>query len=316
MSKPLVLFVDDEENVLNSAKKQLLEDEIEVLTTTDPFCALEILQKKNVTVIVVDNIMPLMKGIELLFKARSVSPETVRIMLTGYVDVNSVMEAVNIGAVYKFIVKPWEQEELKSAVLDGIYRYEMVHKLRDASEDQILELAQIIELRDPYTHGHCERVAEYALLLSDALSLDPGVRNEIKYGAWLHDCGKLGVPENILNKRDLLTFEEMRIVRNHPVWGAEVVRLAGLSETVAQIVNYHHEKYDGSGYPVGLKGSSIPLEARIVAIADIFDSLTSERPYRRKLSFHEAIQILLKEKGIVSDPEMVEFFIYLIEKSL
>lgn len=312
--KPTVLLVDDEENILNAIKREFLDDEIELVATTDPFSALDILKNKKVMVMIVDNLMPGMKGIELLFKARSISPETVRIALTGDSDVNAVLEAVNIGAVYKFLVKPWDKEELRSIVLDSIYRYRMVHELRGASEEKILELAQMIELRDPYTHGHCERVGEYALMLASALNLDKGVRKDIKYGAWLHDCGKLGVPESILNKNDLLTFEEMRIVRNHPVWGAEVVRLAGLSETVAQIVNYHHERYDGSGYPVGLKGTMIPLEARIVTIADIFDTLTSERPYRRKLSLNEAIHILLKEKGHVGDPEMVDFFVYLIEK--
>ncbi|MCX8111398.1 MAG: HD domain-containing protein [Syntrophorhabdaceae bacterium] len=314
MEAPKILFVDDEEKILNALKRQFLEDDIYIITTTDPLQALEFLKKEEICVLVSDNLMPGMNGIELLFKARSVSPDTVRIMLTGYVDVKVVIDAINRGAIYKFVTKPWDDEELKSIVFDSIYRYKTVKSMKEAGEDDLYLIAQTIEMKDRHTKGHCDRVAEYALMIADALSLDEAIKEDIKYGAWLHDCGKLGVPEKILNKNSSLSYEEMHIIKKHTVWGADVASSAGFSERVINIIRYHHERYDGGGYPEGLKGDMIPIEARIVNIADIFDVLTSDRPYRKKLSIDEAISIIDKDKGKVSDPELVDIFINQIKK--
>jgi putative two-component system response regulator len=134
----------------------------------------------------------------------------------------------------------------------------------------------------------------------------------IKYGSWLHDCGKIGVPEFILNKPGILDEAQFETVKKHARWGADVARTAQLPDQVVNIALYHHERFNGNGYPLGLKGLEIPLEARIVSIADAFDAMTSDRPYRKKLSFEEAMDVLNKGRSTAFDPALVDTFIDVI----
>jgi len=187
-----------------------------------------------------------------------------------------------------------------------------MRSLRRADEYSLYSLAQTIELKDPYTKGHCDRVAKYAVALSEAMGLEEEIKGHIKHGSWLHDCGKIGVPEAILNDTGALTDDQMAIVKKHPCWGAEVARLAHLPEAVTNIILYHHERYDGQGYPTGLKGSEIPIEARIVNVADIYDALTSDRSYRGQMTQEEAMEIMKGNKGTYSDPCIIEAFIRII----
>ena len=189
-----------------------------------------------------------------------------------------------------------------------------MQSLKKGDEYALYSLAQTIELKDAYTKGHCDRVAKYALAIADVLGLEDTLKEHIRQGSWLHDCGKIGVPEAILNYNGPLSSEQMDIIKKHPCWGADVVRLAHLSETVVNIILYHHEHYDGTGYPVGLKGEDIPLEARIVNVADVFDALTSERPYRGRMAREKAIEILIDNKNTCSDPSITDIFIDLLEK--
>ena len=185
---------------------------------------------------------------------------------------------------------------MRQIVLDSIDKYKIVSLIKSADEAKLLSLAQTIELKDPYTRGHCERVAAYALMLADGMDLSDDMKKNIKYGSWLHDCGKIGVPEIILNKPGELDAEQFATMKNHSRWGADVAKTAQLPEPVVNIALYHHERFNGEGYPLGLKGTDIPLEARVVAIADAFDAMTSDRPYRKKLSKEEAIAVITKEQ--------------------
>jgi HD-GYP domain-containing protein (c-di-GMP phosphodiesterase class II) len=145
-------------------------------------------------------------------------------------------------------------------------------------------------------------------MLTDAMDLPDDMKKNIKYGSWLHDCGKIGIPEAILNKPGALDAEQFDTIKKHPGWGADVARKAQLPEPVVNIVLYHHERIDGKGYPTGLKGTDIPLEARIVAIADAFDAMTSDRPYRKKLSAKEAMYVLKEGERTSFDPDLVDMF--------
>lgn len=309
-----VLFVDDEQNILNAMKRIFMEDDIEILTSSSGQEALEVLKNNPVTVIVSDNLMPGMNGIEFLTKAKALTPDAVRIMLTGYADIKAAIEAINVGEVYKFINKPWDDDELRSIIFEAINRHKVVQSLKKGDEYALYSLAQTIELKDSYTKGHCERVAKYALAIADVLELDGTLKEHIRQGSWLHDCGKIGVPEAILNYDGKLTPEQFDIIKKHPQWGADVVKLAHLSETVVNIILYHHEHYDGKGYPAGLKGEGIPLEARIVNVADVFDALTSERPYRGRMARGKAIEIMIENKNTCSDPNLTDIFLNLLEK--
>ena len=308
MTTDFVLFVDDEQNILNAVKRLFISDPVNVLTATTASGGMELMKRNTVSVIVSDNMMPGMNGIDFLTWTKTVSPDSVRILMTGYADLHVAIEAINRGEVSRFVTKPWDDKELRQVILDSIDKYKIVTSLESADEAKLLSLAQTIELKDPYTRGHCERVAKYALMLVDAMDLSDDIKKNIKYGSWLHDCGKIGVPELILNMPGALDANQLDVIKKHSRWGADVARKAQLPEPIVNIVLYHHERIDGKGYPSGLKGADIPLEARIVAIADAFDAMTSDRPYRKKLSAKEAMYVLKESESSSFDPDLVDKF--------
>lgn len=312
MTADTVLFVDDKQNILNAVKRLFMSDTIDVLTASTALEGMELMKRNTVAVIVSDNMMPGMNGIAFLEWTKTVSPDSVRILMTGYADLHSAIESINRGEVFRFVTKPWNDTELSQIVLDSIDRYKIVSSIKSADEAKLLSLAQTIELKDPYTKGHCERVATYALMLADGMDLSDVMKKNIKYGSWLHDCGKIGVPEIILNKPSELDDEQFATMKKHSRWGADVAKTAQLPEPVVNIALYHHERFNGEGYPLGLKGINIPLEARVVAIADAFDAMTSDRPYRKKLSKEEAIAVITKSKSSSFDPALVDIFVSVI----
>jgi putative two-component system response regulator len=311
-----VLFVDDEQDILSMIEGLFRRDPITVLTASSAFEGMDIIKKREVSVIVSDNVMPGMTGIEFLEWTKTVYPDCVRILMTGCADLPVAISAINRGEVFRFITKPLSGSELRRVILDSIERYEIAASMKNADESKLLSLARTIELKDPYTRGHCERVATYALWIADALNLPEDLKKNIKYGSWLHDCGKIGIPEFILNKPSALDAEQREMVKHHPRWGADVVKAARLHDIVINIVLYHHEQYNGKGYPTGLRGADIPLEARIVAVADAYDAATSERPYQKTLSHEQAIQLLRTEKNESLDPTLTDMLISAFETKL
>ena len=310
-----VLFVDDEQSVLNSLERIFNEDDLIILKANNAEEAIELVKNEDIAVIVSDNCMPGMQGVEFLSKVRLISPDAVRIMLTAQAELDTAIDAINNGGIFQFILKPWNNTVLREKVKEGINRFQVIQSLKRADESIMLSLAQTIELKDKYTKGHCDRVAEYALIMADALSLPENTMGELKYGCWLHDCGKIGIPESILNKPGKLNEKEFEIIKNHPAWGAEVARQAQLSEVIINVILYHHERYDGEGYPFGIKGENIPLEARIVAVADIFDALTSNRSYRKAYTQEEGIDIILSMREKNLDSKIADIFISYIKNN-
>jgi len=309
-----VLIVDDEKPVLSAVRRLLREIPAEVFPAQSGEEALALAEDREFAVIICDQMMPGMKGIEVLSIFKDRFPDTARILMTGHADLKVAIDAINRGEVFRFIVKPWNDEELVKTVLEGIERFNLIKTLKSGDEAKLLSLAQTIELKDPYTRGHCDRVATYSLMISRELGYTSEQQRELKYGAWLHDCGKIGVPETILNARRKLREEEIKLIRNHPRWGVEVARQASLPEITCNVILYHHEQFDGRGYPEGLKGTEIPEEARIVAVADVFDALTTERPYQGAMTTEEGLGILQELKGSVLDPKLVEIFTRLVRE--
>jgi len=306
-----VLFVDDEEYILNAVERIFIGSAWRILRAASGEEALLIIGKEEIAVLVSDNLMPGIKGVELLSLAKSISPDTVKILMTGHADIPTAIDAINRGEVYRFVEKPWDNTVLINTVAEGIERYRLLRSLRINDEAVTRSLAQTIELKDPYTRGHCDRVAEYALLLAKTMRLSGEMQKGIVYGSWLHDCGKIGVPESILNNPERLTEKEWLMIKQHPVWGADVARQAELSPVVINIIQFHHERWDGEGYPTGITGRDIPLEARIVTIADVFDALRSDRPYRKALPQAESRKIMADNAGTMLDPELTERFLSL-----
>lgn len=307
-----ILFVDDSRVVLETAKELFSTQGVEILTANNAREAVEIFRHQDIAVVVSDNCMPEISGLELLTQLKEISPETIKILMTAHADLSSALKAINLSEVYRFILKPWKDEELLEAVQEGIRRHRVIQSLRKDDEDVLRSLAQAIELKDPSTRGHCDRVAVFALLIADVLQLPKDVKREIKYGSWLHDCGKIGISEAILNGSQRLSDRELATVKMHADWGADLAAKANLSRVACNIIHFHHERYDGTGYPTGIGGRNIPLEARIVAVADVYDALMTDRPYRKKYSAEETFAILRSMQGSVLDPGLVDLFLSLI----
>jgi putative nucleotidyltransferase with HDIG domain len=311
-----VLFVDDDVSILHAIRQLFSDDVFIMFVASSGAEALEIVRREDVWLVVSDHDMPGISGIELLERIRHISPTTGRILMTDHADLKTAIDAINISEAFRFIIKPWDNDELKSIVHDGLDRSEVVRKLAHCEEGKISSIAQAIELKDSYTRGHCDRVAEYASTLGMRFGLPEERIVYVKYGGWLHDCGKIGVPGSVLNFPGRLDESSLKIIHKHPSWGAEIARQAGLSTDVVNTILYHHEKFDGSGYPYGLKGEDIPLEARIVTIADVFDCLRTRRPYRTAFASDQVWRIMGEMSEVFFDPHLMKLFQAIAEEVL
>jgi response regulator RpfG family c-di-GMP phosphodiesterase len=311
-----ILFVDDEEFILSLAERIFADQGIEILTANNPFDALAKVQMHEIAALVSDNMMPEMTGIELISRVKVISPDTVNILMTGYASLQTAIDAINKAEAFRFVIKPWDNFALLEMVEDALKRYRLKKSIRMGDEANMLSLIHALELKDPYTRGHSERVADYALRIARSMKIPEDKMSAIKYGSWLHDCGKIGISESILLGEGPLDEAEMHIIRNHPLWGADVVKDARLSDITVNIILLHHERYDGKGYPFGAKGMNIPLEARIVAVADVYDALTTKRSYRGAYKVEDALAILSSMKENVLDPEIVDAFVAVIREQV
>jgi len=307
-----VLFVDDDNFTLQVLKDLFAGAPFRMLTAHNALAALQIMRYQEIAVVVSDNIMPTMNGVDFLASLKKFSPDTVKILMSAYADLASALAAINNSEVYRYVLKPWQADDLKTTIEDALRRYRLVQTMRQEREGVLRSLAQTIELKDPSTRGHCDRVATYAQFLAEGLDLPKDLQCEIKYGSWLHDCGKIGISEEILNGSGELSVVEYETMKHHSEWGADVAVKANLSTVVCEIIHYHHEHFDGRGYPAGLIGEAIPLEARLVAVADTFDALTSDRSYRVGYPRAEAMEILTSMGGTTLDPTLVKLFIDII----
>lgn len=303
-----VLFVDDEESTLASVDSLFHDRDVKVLRANHAEDAMEIIKQEEVAVVVSDNLMPGMKGTKLLNAIKNISPHTFRILMTSYTDIDVAVDAINSGEVFRFIIKPWQNDLLINAVQEALDQYNIIQTLKSSDESRLLSLSEAIELKDGYTKGHCGRVADYAITMASELHLSDDSMRAIRHGSWLHDCGKIGVPKEILNKKGPLDPDEFEVIKNHPKWGADIADKASMSHVVLNIILHHHERYDGTGYPSGLKASEIPFEARIVTVADVFDALTTNRPYREKYGIEKTLNIMSVMRGSAFDPDILDLF--------
>lgn len=304
MSRETILIVDDEPFIINALKRLLVDHDFTVLSAGNAEDGLALIQQHSVNVVISDYCMPGRSGVEFLSQVKLVSPTTERMLMTAYATVDTAVEAINRGEIFRFILKPWDNATLLSAIEDCLMHHRLLNTLKLGEEAMFHTVARMVELKDPYTRGHCKRVADCSVAMADLLGLNATLRKEILWGSWLHDCGKVGVPEQVLNFPGKLSDDDLKFIHMHPEWGASVVSQAGLSRQVVNIVLYHHEHYSGTGYPFGLKGENIPLEARIVAVADVFDALGTDRPYRRGFPREKVKAIMGEMTPSVLDPKL------------
>ncbi|MCD6293112.1 MAG: response regulator [Deltaproteobacteria bacterium] len=318
---PAILLVDDEEMVLHALRRVLATSEWDLLVAGSGSQALEIMARQPVSLVISDQRMPEMSGLELLSVVKEKYPETIRIVLTGYAEMDVVVKAINQGEVYRFFTKPWNNDELLQTIREVLQKqlasYARISSYSDqlsrANLETVMALAEAIELKDHYTKGHCSRVRDYALQMALALNLSQDFCRDLVYASLLHDCGKIGISESILNINGALSEKQYREIQRHPILGFEMTCKIDYLRPASIIIRQHHERWDGRGYPDRLRGEEISLGGRIVAVADAFDAMTSSRPYRRALDFKVAVQELLDSRGSQFDPELVDVFVLLLE---
>ncbi|MCL4524247.1 MAG: response regulator, partial [Acidobacteria bacterium] len=312
MSSERILVVDDEDAIREVVATLLEAKGYECVTATNGQDALAQLHTRPPDLVLSDVVMPEMDGMELLGRIRSGNEAVPVVMVTAMHDISIALEAIRRGA-YDYILKPFERDQLYHAVHRALehrrlvqenrrYQHELEQRVADRtaqlskalqeleqSYDYTLEaLGGALDLKDAETEGHCQRVTAYTICIARAMGVSGPDLHHIARGAFLHDIGKMAVPDSILRKPGPLTPEEWVVIKRHCEVGFEVLRRIPFLKEAAEIVLAHQERYDGSGYPRGLKGDEIPLGARIFAIADTLDAMISDRPYRRALSLAEA----------------------------
>ena len=311
MTEETILLVEDSD-VLRQGLKSLLEQEnYQVLTGENGKEALEKMELKTPDLILADILMPEMDGYA-LFEAVRTRPEWITIpfiFLTARRERKHILAGKRLGAE-DYLLKPISPEDLLTAIRARLGRSQqlLLAQLHESYEASLIMLANAIEVRDPYTRGHVERVMNYAQTIAEYLGWSSTEINNLRFGSILHDVGKINIHENILKKTGTLSEEEWVEMRKHPEMGAELVQGIHYLVPAVPVILYHHERWNGSGYPFGLKENDIPLSARIVAIADSFDAMTTKRPYRDELTPEQACNEVISGSGIQYDPLMVEAF--------
>jgi len=306
------LLVVEDNPVLREGLEEMLGLEgFTVLTASNGREALAQMAALIPGLIVSDIAMPEMDGYA-FFRAVRARPEWISIpfiFLTARGEKGDVLAGKDMG-VEDYLVKPVTRDELLTAVRARLERSEQLRiaQLQQAYETSLAVLANAIEVRDQYTRGHVERVMAYALALAEQLGWRGLNPEHLRFGAILHDIGKIHIRETTLSKTEPLTSEEWEEIKKHPLTGAEMIKDIPYLMPAIPVVRYHHERWDGKGYPDGLAGENIPLAARIVAVADSFDAMTTHRPYKNARTPHKAYQEILSGSGSRYDPQVVEAF--------
>lgn len=303
--KPRVLFVDDEPAVLESLRRSVRK-EFAADVATDAENGLECLRRSGPYCIVVSDMrMPGMSGAEFLATVRAISPDSIRVMLTGCEEMEVAVQAVNDGRIFKFLSKPVPTQALLACLRSCLAYYldERAQKQERISTTHALEqleiatltaFARAIDANSPWTAGHSERVTALALRIAHTMGLPGKDLQVVHRGGLLHDIGKIGIPPALLNKPGKLEVWENEILRNHVKVGIRILEPIDCFHDLLCVVAQHHEHFDGAGYPAGLAGEEISLHARIVSVADAYDALISDRPYRKGVSEHRAIESATK----------------------
>lgn len=326
-----ILIVDDEREI-TEVLSDLLSEDYDCKTANSAEDALERLAESDVQLVISDITMPGMSGLEMIPLVKRVSPNTVVVMISGMQTVESAIGALRLGA-FDYLMKPFDLRHVEAVVKRALEHHELIvakqryedhleelveqrtieldralNSLEDAYRATLKALTAALETRDSETHGHSERVVTYSLRLGREYGLSSETMKALEFGSLLHDIGKIGVPDSILRKPAKLTDEEWVRMKEHPYHGQQILRGIKFLEGAARVVAQHHEKWDGSGYPHGLRGEDIDICARIFAVADAFDAITSDRVYRRGKSYQEAAKELDDWAGRQFDPKVVEAF--------
>jgi putative two-component system response regulator len=290
-----ILVADDNEANRELLSALLTAEGYQVVSAADGQQALARVHSDSIDLALLDVVMPRPTGFEVCQAMKS-KPETRLIPVILLTSLNSDADRIHgiMCGADDFLNKPVNKHELLARV-NSLLRLKQFTDELDNAETVLLSLALSIEAKDPYTEGHCDRLSKYSVALAEKLGLPEDLRVALRRGGLIHDIGKLAVPESILLKPGPLTSEERKIMEQHTIAGERICAPLRSFRHVLPIIRHHHEKQDGSGYPDGLKGAEVPLTARILQITDIYDALTTDRPYRKALPLEKAFAIMREE---------------------
>lgn len=318
-----IIVVDDEEGIIDSLSIFLKRSGYQFTGVTDPMEAIEKVKNEHFDLMLLDFIMTPIHGDQVVEEIRKFNKELYILLLTGHKDLAPPLETIRRLDIQGYCEKSDKFDQLLLLIESGIKAISQMNTIKEINEElkdtydkleraymeSIQTLRYTVEAKDTYTRGHSDRVSEFSVLIGKHLGLPETDLRTLQIGGLFHDIGKIGVPDSILLKEGKLTDDEYSEIKNHPTIGAHILSSATIFKDIIPIVKHHHEKYDGNGYPGKLKGDDIPYFARIAAVADTFDAMTSKRTYRDALPLEVVISEIERCKGTQFDPKIADVFL-------
>ncbi len=322
-----IIVVDDEQGIVDSLSIFLKRSGYDFTGLTNPLEAIERVRNEHFDMMILDFMMDPIHGDEVVEEIRKFNKDLYILLLTGHKDLAPPLETIKRLEIQGYCEKSDKFDQLLLLIESGIKSIEQMNtiktinkQLHDKNEeleraylDTIGILRQTVEAKDPYTRGHSDRVSEYSVLIGKKLGLDEKTLHILKIGGLFHDIGKIGIPDSILLKESKLSDEEYSQIKNHPMIGVHMLGDAAIFTDILPIVKHHHERYDGRGYPSQLVGDDIPYVARIAAVADTFDAMTSKRSYRDSLPIDIVRAEIERCSGTQFDPNIAKVFLDIMD---
>ena len=322
-----IIVVDDEQGIVDSLSIFLKRSGYDFTGLTNPLEAIERVRNEHFDMMILDFMMDPIHGDEVVEEIRKFNKDLYILLLTGHKDLAPPLETIKRLEIQGYWEKRDKFDQLLLLIESGIKSIEQMNtiktinkQLHDKNEeleraylDTIGILRQTVEAKDPYTRGHSDRVSEYSVLIGKKLGLDEKTLHILKIGGLFHDIGKIGIPDSILLKESKLSDEEYSQIKNHPMIGVHMLGDAAIFTDILPIVKHHHERYDGRGYPSQLVGDDIPYVARIAAVADTFDAMTSKRSYRDSLPIDVVRAEIERCSGTQFDPNIAKVFLDIMD---
>lgn len=318
-----IIAVDDEEGIIDSLSIFLKRSGYDFTGVTDPQEAIERVRNEHFDLMILDFIMTPFHGDQVVEEIRKFNKELYILLLTGHKDLAPPLDTIRRLDIQGYCEKSDKFDQLLLLIESGIKSISQMNEIKKINDElkntyEMLEKAYLesietlrytVEAKDTYTRGHSDRVSEFSVLIGKQIGLSNNDMKTLQIGGLFHDIGKIGVPDTILQKESKLTDDEYSEIKNHPSIGAHILSTATIFKDIIPIVKHHHERFDGRGYPGQLKGEEIPYLARIAAIADSFDAMTSKRTYRDALPIETVIAEFERCKGTQFDPELTDVFL-------
>ncbi|MCB0272686.1 MAG: HD domain-containing protein [Bdellovibrionales bacterium] len=314
VKKPKLMFVDDEVENLDSFTMHM-EDDFDVVTCSDPLKALDVFKAdENISLVLIDQVMPNMTGLELATEIKKLKRYTTMIMVTGNATKELAIESIRKKVFWEFLEKPvdFSSNFMKQLMYTGVQEHYLQKASHGFRKGAVQLLANLIDDKDGHTHRHSYRVQSWSMKIAKKFELTPHELMIIEEGALLHDIGKISIPDDILKKPGRLSQLERKIIMSHPARGGDLLESVEELKDLAPMARFHHERPDGTGYPLGLKGEEIPLPSSIVALADFYEALSSKRPYKDPWPMHAIVEEILRVSGKQFPEDVVHAFMQVI----